>query len=43
MLFLIGFKNSCEKYEGAKGLTLTCLQHRQFEKSSYQSMWQSLY
>ena len=32
MLFLIVFKNSCQKYEGAKALTLTCWQHHQFEK-----------
>ena len=32
MLFLIVFKNNCQKYEGVKAPTLTCWQHHWFGK-----------
>ena len=32
MLFLIVFKNSCQKYEEAEAITLMCWQHHLFEK-----------
>ena len=32
MLYLIVFKNSCQKYERAKALTPTCWQHHRFVK-----------
>ena len=32
MFFLIVFKKSCKKYEGAKALTQTCKQHFRFDK-----------
>ena len=32
MFFLIAFKKTCKKNEGAKALTQTCQQHLRFEK-----------